>query len=417
MTAHIEQLKHQLHQLQALAQSGALPAEQAQAAQARLERQLLDAVMGSINGPAAGPTTTSTPSAITSDLPARASSRLLWIGMTTFVLLIGAGTYAWVGTPAAWQIGPGSITPASATASPAAGLAAGDPSASAPHALGTEQINQMVDRLAAKLKAAPNNAEGWAMLARSRAALGQFDEAVAAYKQAAAMMPGDAQIFADYADALGAKQGRQLQGEPARLIAKALSLDANNFKALSLSGTLAFEQGDHKGAADLWARALQHAPADSPELTRQVREALQDARQQAALPKPTPTTPAAAATPQPRVAAPGRVAGTVTLSDAVVGQVAPQDTVFIYAKATQGPKMPLAILRKQVRDLPARFELTDAMAMSTQTPLSSATEVVVTARVSKSGQAMPQPGDWQGQSGKVRMGATNVQVDISQAVH
>jgi len=106
----------------------------------------------------------------------------------------------------------------------------------------------------------------------------------------------------------------------------------------------------------------------------------------------------------------------VTLSKALTGKVSPDDTVFIFAKAAQGPKMPLAILRKQVKDLPVAFSLSDDMAMSPQMKLSGFTDVIVSARVSKSGQAMPQPGDWQGQSTPVKLGATQIQIEITEAV-
>jgi cytochrome c-type biogenesis protein CcmH len=110
------------------------------------------------------------------------------------------------------------------------------------------------------------------------------------------------------------------------------------------------------------------------------------------------------------------VSGTVSLAKSLAGKVSPEDTVFIFAKATQGPKMPLAILRKQVKDLPLSFSLDDSQAMSPQTRLSGFAEVVVGARVSKSGEAMPQPGDLQGQSAPVKLGATGVQVEIGASV-
>ncbi len=430
MSSAIDQLKTQLRQLDELARSGALPEDQAQAAKARLERQLLEAVMaspdqpprtdsGAHSGDGKGtptPALGATPAAAT-PAASRVSRKVLW-SMVAFVAAVGAGGYVLVGTPDAWHMGPasGSSEAASGSGEQTPGAQA---SGSAPHTMNQDQINAMVDGLVAKLKAQPQNAEGWAMLARTYAALKRFQEALPAYRTAIEQRPDDAQLYADYADALAVTQGRKLEGEPVKLIDKALSLDPNNFKALSLSGTIAYDKQDFKAAAALWERAVQHAPADNPDLARQMQVALDDARQRAGL-------PAQQAAPQPVQQADqkeastavggGTVSGTVTLSKALAGKVSPDDTVFIFAKAAQGPKMPLAIVRKQVKDLPYRFELTDAMAMAPQFKLSGFSEVVVGARVSHSGDAMPQPGDWSGQSSPVKVGTQGLQIDITDAV-
>jgi cytochrome c-type biogenesis protein CcmH len=431
MTAHIEQLKAQLRQLNELIQNGTLQDEASLQTKARLERELVEAVLASTNAdlaakpalPAAAPAIAQ--AAVQSKVqepPAQVSRKLIW-GMLAFVVAVGAGGYAWVGNRHAWQVGPGATTAAADGATPAA-------SGAAPHTMTSDQINGMVEGLVAKLKTDPNNAEGWAMLARTYGALGRFPESLPAYKRAIELRPDDAQLYADMADALGVTQGRKLEGEPAKLIAKAISLDLNNFKALFLSGTLAYDKQDFKGAADLWERALQHAPGDNPELRKQIKDALDDARQKAGLPplpaaslaaviEPTApaTMPAAEPAPAPAAAVSGQhISGTVSLSKAVQGKVSPEDTVFIFAKAAQGPKMPLAILRKQVKDLPYTYSLSDDMAMSPQMKLSGFSDVIVGARVSKSGQAMAQPGDWQGQSAPVKLGAENVKVEIADAV-
>jgi len=412
MSAHIEDLKQQLRQLADLAQRGALPDAAYQEAKARLERQLLDAVLA--GGGDAPMATAASPTASAAAEPAAKLSRTMLGGMLAFVVVVGAAGYAWVGKPGAWQVGPG--------ASPEVAQAAGaspHQGASAPHEMSTDQINAMVEGLAAKLQADPGNAEGWAMLARTYAALGRFDASIPAYQKAATLAPNDAQIYADYADALAVTRGRNLDGEPTALITKALKLDPQNFKALYLSGTIAFEKQDFKAAAELWERASQHTPPDNPELAKQVQAALADARQRAGLPARTSNATesnAPTATADAGASQGAEVAGTVSLSKALAGQVSPDDAVFIFAKASQGPKMPLAVLRKQVKDLPARFTLTDALAMSPQMKLSGYPEVIVSARVSKSGQAMAQPGDWQGQSAPVKLGAQNIQIEITEPV-
>jgi cytochrome c-type biogenesis protein CcmH len=106
----------------------------------------------------------------------------------------------------------------------------------------------------------------------------------------------------------------------------------------------------------------------------------------------------------------------VTLSAALAKQAQPEDTVFVFARAATGSRMPLAILRKQVKDLPISFTLNDSMAMSPSNALSSVPQVIVGARISKSGNAMPQPGDLSGQTDPVKVGATGLKIEIKDAV-
>jgi cytochrome c-type biogenesis protein CcmH len=396
MTASIEQIKNQLQQLAELSRTGALSVENYQSSKDDLERQLVDAVMA---GASAVPASASVPGRLVA-------------GMVAFVGVVGVVGYLWLGNPDGWNVEPG--VPATAENGGAATEADGGA-----HQTDADQIRAMTDGLAAKLKTDPNNAEGWAMLARSYAVQGRFDEALPAYKRSISLRPGHAQTYADFADALAVK-GHSLAGEPAEMVAKALALDPNNFKALSLSGTIAFDKQDFKAAADFWERALQHGPVGNPELAKQIKEALDEARQRAGLPVLAALVPEVVASipaeVAPAAATGAEISGEVVLSATVKGKVSPDDTVFIFAKAAQGPKMPLAILRKQVKDLPLTFSLNDAMAMSPQMKLSSFPEVLVSARVSKGGQAMAQPGDWQGQSVPVKLGAKGVRVEISELV-
>src|SRR2546422_11076878 len=131
-------------------------------------------------------------------------------------------------------------------------VAVGNPRSLAPqakgetaHRLSVQQFEALVSRLATRLKDNPEDAEGWMMLGRSYAVLGRFVESSEAYAKAAARMPRDAQLLADYADALAMAQGRTLQGEPEKIILRALTIDPDNVKALLLAGTAAFNRSDH----------------------------------------------------------------------------------------------------------------------------------------------------------------------------
>jgi cytochrome c-type biogenesis protein CcmH len=292
-------------------------------------------------------------------------------------------------------------------------LAVGTPNALLPqpaggegHGITRQQIEGMVDRLTARLTENPDDATGWAMLGRTYAVIDRYPEAVSAYANAVKRSPPDAQLLADYADALAMTQGRRLQGEPERIIAQALKVDPKNVKALALAGTVAFEKMDFKGAIAQWRKILEVVPPDS-DMADSIRDSIADAEKLAG------GTAKAQPVPKPAAAsAPGAVSGTVRLAPALAAKVAPADTVFVFARPADGPRMPLAVIRKQVRELPAAFTLDDTMAMAAGMKLSDHPRVIVGARISKSGSPTPQPGDLEGLSAPVKAGDTGVTVVI-----
>lgn len=287
------------------------------------------------------------------------------------------------------------------------------------HQVTPQQIQAMVARLADRLQNNPNDAEGWVMLARSYNALGRFPEAAAAFGRAASLIPDNSQLLADYADTLAMAQGRRLAGEPEKIIQRALALDPKNMKAWALSGSAAFERKDFRKAAADWRKILELVPPES-DVAARIRTSIAEAEANAGGGSVAATAlPAApAATAQAKTAAAGKVSvgGTVSLDAALRSKVADGDTVFVFARAASGPRMPLAIKRMTVRDLPAKFTLDDSMAMSGGMKLSDVKQVIVGARVSKSGDALPKPGDLEGYSEPVSPGADNLRVTISKAV-
>jgi cytochrome c-type biogenesis protein CcmH len=278
-------------------------------------------------------------------------------------------------------------------------LAAGTPRALSPQPAMPDdaQIEAMVNRLAAKLRENPDDVEGWKLLGRSYTVLGRFDHAVAAYARAAERAPRDPELLADFADALAMVHGQRLAGEPERLVQRALEIDPNNLKALALAGTAAYERRDYAKAAELWSRML---PLVSPgsEDARSISDNVDEARKLAGI-----------------AAQPG-VRGTVRLSAKLKGQAKPGDTVFIFARAVEGPPMPLAAFKARVADLPLDFNLNDAMSVVQGIKVSGYSRVIVAARVSKSGEAKPQAGDLLGQSKPVANDARGVDVVIDQVV-
>lgn len=282
MNADIATLRQQLRQLQSLHEDGSLSAQAYERSRGELERKLLDAVMSDEPAGAVGP-------AASAARPSpKGPSRRVVIAAAAVVLAVAGLGYWWAGTP---HPAPGTAVAPQAAAPSAAPSEA---PASSPHALSFEQIGDMASRLAERLKQNPQDAQGWAMLARSYTVLGRRAEAVAAYAKAAALNGQDASLLADYADAIAVTRDSRLAGEPLALIERALKLDPDHLKALSLAGTEAFERKDYRAAVARWERILQLAPPGSP-YVEQVRGSIAQARELGGLPSaPASVAPAPA---------------------------------------------------------------------------------------------------------------------------
>ena len=269
------------------------------------------------------------------------------------------------------------------------------------------QVEAMVAQLAQRLENAPADQsadpKGWEMLARTYAAMQRFPEADKAYVRATALAPNNAQLLADHADVLAMLQGQSAVGAPEKLIERALKLDPKNPKALALAGSVAFERKDFAAATNFWRQARQIAPAGS-EFANGLDRSIEAAQAAAGSAPATGSSGAAAAS--------SNITGVVSLSPTLAAKVAPDDTVFIFARAAEGPRMPLAILRRKASELPISFTLDDSTAMSPEMKLSKFAQVVVGARISKSGNATPQPGDLVGQAGPLKPPADKLGIMI-----
>ena len=279
------------------------------------------------------------------------------------------------------------------------------------HEMTPERIASMVSQVKERLRSNPEDAEGWYMLAKSTQAIGRYDESVAAYRELLKRVPPDAQLLADFADTLAVANGRKLEGEPMQLIDQALKVDPSNVKALALGGTAAFNQQNFKKAAELWKKLLAGLPPDA-EFAQQIQRSIAEAENRGGLPKTAAVKPSSAS---PAASGPS-ISGKVAVANSAAGAIGPQDTVFVFARAATGPKMPLAIQRVKVSDLPFKFELTESMAMAPGMSISKFPDMLVGARVSKSGNAIAQPGDWESELVPVKSGASGVQLMISKPV-
>ncbi|HUI99407.1 MAG TPA: c-type cytochrome biogenesis protein CcmI [Usitatibacter sp.] len=373
--ANLDVLRSQRREIDADVATGVLPADARDEALA----ELVDRARGDLSAPAS---------------PAATAPRRPWIVAAIAAValpLIAFGMYRIVGAPFAAD----------------ESLVAHE---GAP--MSDEQVALMVDRLAKKVRDRPDDVEGWALLARSYAALGRFPDAVRAYEHLAKLVPADASVLADWADALGMAQGRSLAGRPMEIVKRALDIDPNQPKALALAGTAALDAGEFEKALGYWKVLRTQLPPDSPDL-KQVDAVIAEVHERAqAAGKPLPAEPQPA--PSPGGAA--TLAGSVTVSPRIASRVDPAATLFVFARAEDGPRMPLAVVRATAAQLPMKFRLDDSQAMAPEMQLSRAKAVRVEARISRSGNAMPQPGDLVGTSAVVKPGDHEVKVVIDSVV-
>jgi cytochrome c-type biogenesis protein CcmH len=360
-SANLAILRNQLAELEADREAGLIPSEQYALAREELERRVLEEA------------------ALRDVAPMQSGdNRPLAIFLVVVVSLSSVGMYAWMGGPQALE-----------------------QSFQADTQLAPHEVDAMITQLAERMAQQPEDEKGWRILARSYYALGRYAESAQAYERLVKLVPRDAEALADYADALAMLQGRDLRGRPAAMLGQALALDPTQWKALMLLGSEAFEREDYRSALGYWERLQPMLPPDS-ELKEQLNAAIETAHSRL----PTSSrTPSRSNTAQ-------SVSGTVSLAPQWLATVAPEDHVFVFARAAEGPKMPLAVLRFKVKDLPARFALGDAQAMRPDARLSQHARIVVGARVSKSGNATPQSGDLEGYSPPVKADAQQLQLLI-----
>ena len=283
-----------------------------------------------------------------------------------------------------------------------------------------QKLEAMAEQLAQRLEKEPNNAEGWVMLGRIQRALARYDQADAALQKALALERND-DIVVERAEVLAQKNNGSFKGEPWAIINGVLKADPQNGNALLLAGSAAFSEGRFKDALSYWEKVRGLLPASSPDLPA-LAEAIDKAREQLGLPAQAPLSTANAPASAGVMAKPAsdgteRLSGRVSLEPALAAQVSPKDTVFIYANAAEGPRMPLAIVRTTVDKLPYDFVLDDSLAMNPQMKLSQAKSVMVRARISKTGNAMPQAGDFGASVGPVTPGSPEkLELTISKAL-
>jgi cytochrome c-type biogenesis protein CcmH len=283
-------------------------------------------------------------------------------------------------------------------------LYAGNPKALDQAALSTaadhgNDMDQAVAGLAAKLTQDPDDAQGWALLGRAYEAMERFAEARDALAHAHSLVPDDAEVTVAYAEALAlSTESHRVEGEPRVLIEGVLKKAPDNQRGLWLLGISDYQQGKYDAAIASWKHLIDVLPTASdivPSVREQIAqaEAARDGREPAA-PGAKPAQQTAATTTATSDSGP-HLQVEVALDAKLADKLAPSDVLFVYAKAASGPAMPLAVQRMPASKLPASVTLTDNMGMLPNMKLSQFPQVIVGARVSKTGNALAQSGDLQ----------------------
>lgn len=385
--SHVSVYRDQLAELDQELASGALDAEGHALSKEELTQRLLE--------DAPTPTHAESPKAVTR---VRGLMAMLLLAFP----LLGMGLYFFVGTPMA--LDPAWMSHAN-----------GD------EPITPEKLEAMAVQLDQQLSQEPNNAEAWVMLGRVQRALGRYDQADASLQKSLALARNN-DVLVERAEVLAQKNQGSFKGEPWAILLSVLKNDPQNGNALLLAGSAAFSEERFKDALGYWEKVRALLPPSSPDLPA-LAEAIDKARERLGLPPQAPLSannaPASAGVIAPsNTNGSERLTGRVSLAPSLASQVSPKDTVFIYATATEGPRMPLAVVRTTVDRLPYDFVLDDSLAMNPQMTLSKARSVMVRARISKTGNAMPQAGDWGVSIGPIAPGSSQkLQLTIAQPLN
>jgi cytochrome c-type biogenesis protein CcmH len=371
--------RERLAELERQRDEGAVDQDQYEQARAEAERALLADLREQPSGATAP--------------PARGARRLAPIVVGVAVPALALGLYLGFGSE-------GAIS------------AADDTGAAAAQGADTQHppLDEFIAKLQAKVQAEPEDVQSWLTLGRAYAVMGRLDEAQTAYARAHRIAPDNPDVMVGLAEVMGRLNGNNLTGRPSALLDRALELDPDSPNGLWLGGFAAFQNGEPKRAIERWQRLRSRIDLNADE-----KKLVDDymARARSALgARGTESAAASAAAGSSAVTPGASLRVRVSLAPELADQAQPTDSVFIFARARNGPPMPLAVVRKQVRDLPVTVVLDDSSAMVPSLKLSRFDTVVVGARVSKSGSATPAAGDLEGVSAPVHLpdGAT---VDVA----
>ena len=319
------------------------------------------------------------------DPAAKAEKPAVWTAVVLAVAMpISAmGLYMWVGNPEA-------LNPLALKS---------------PDQVDQKDLAKLAQTLADRLQSQPDNLQGWVMLGRTYRTLENFDASLKAY-DTALKLSADDDLQLERIEVMAMQRQGLFEGEPWRVIREVLQKDPQHFGALLTAGSASYAEGKYADALKYWEQARKPLDANNPDLPG-LENAIATVRDKLGM--PTKAAPSASSALN--------VSGQISLSAALKAKVSPNDAVFVYATPANGDRMPLAIMKTTVSQLPLNFMLDDSTAMTPERKLSMAGEVLVKVRVSKSGNAMPQSGDLTGASeGPVKVGAKGLKIEIKDQI-
>lgn len=305
--------------------------------------------------------------------PARVSmvGKWTWVFFIVLVPLASLALYLQIGSPQYVQY---------------AGAGAGREASVQSVAASAKSLGELIDILKTRLEKQPEDAESWYLLARAYMEQSDYQQALTALQKTHALLGDNVQVLLGMADAMAMTRDGDLQGEPTEYLEKVLQMEPENTTGLWLGGMAAQQNGEFQKAVDRWSRLLpqlQGDPQNLAQLEQLIAQAV-DAAGQAGVtvqvPQPPQQEPAASVT--------------VNLSADVPAALDPSTTVYVFARAANGPPMPLAVARLTLADLPQTVTLDDDGAMMPQLKMSAFENVVVSARASLSGNPVTEAGDY-----------------------
>jgi cytochrome c-type biogenesis protein CcmH len=375
--------RDQLKELEGDRANGLIPEDQFQTTKLELEARLADDALGVDAAPE----------------PARESNRRLGYALAGILPVTAFGLYFWLGNP-------------TSLIEIAAAPTRSEPKLNPNAPMREHDIQKMVQQAEAKVKANPKDGDAWAILAKTYAAMGRWPESWKSYQFAIDLLPENAALLSGQAEALAVLNGRVLQGRPMELVNRALELDPNDIKGLELAGFNAFQEKNFAQAATYLQNLHRQLPPEAP-FAKNILAAINEAQRLAAGGAPANLAEQGAPTAPP--ASSVTIRGSLEITPELKARLAQNDVIFLFARPVQGGP-PVAAVRGPAIRLPMDFELSDRLAMNPDNLLSQHKEVVLVARVSKSGGPMAQPGDLEGSVSGVKVGAAGVTIVIDKLV-
>ncbi len=377
--------RDQLKEMEADKENGLLSEEQFKATKLELESRLAEDALSAEETP-------KTVSTI---------HRTLGYGLGVLLTSASFGLYFWLGNPMSMVSATG-MEPAAA-----------HPDMSASQ--GDHDFQKMIERVEEKIRANPDDGNAWALLAKSYAATSQWPQALQAYEKAIQFLPHDASVLSGYAEALAIKNNRSLNGKVVKLVKKALESDPNDIKGLELAGVMAFQDKNYAKASNYFKRLHALLPPDS----QYAQDILGAQKKADSFLEKNGTTETANPAMEPPAGKPtgnasvATIKGIVDIAPELKSSLSANDVLFVFARSPGGGP-PVAALRASANQLPLEFELNDSMAMNPSNSLSQQKEVMIVARISKTGSAIGQSGDMEGTQSGVKVGTAGLKIQINQ---